>query len=78
MKNLWTVPEDFEFDPCRSTHTVYVATRGYRHSEDRGSGLSTFELVRKPGRKLATLSILTSRCEKVLSVYKIEIIFPQK
>ncbi len=39
MKNLWTVPEDFEFDPV-DQHTVYVATRGYRHSEDRGSGLS--------------------------------------
>ncbi|MEN8227011.1 MAG: hypothetical protein ABFS38_02570 [Bacteroidota bacterium] len=38
-KNLWTVPEDFEFDPG-NPHTVYVATRGYRHSEDRGSGLS--------------------------------------
>ncbi len=39
MKNLWTVPEDFEFDPAES-HTLYVATRGYRYSEDRGSGIS--------------------------------------
>ena len=39
MKNLWTVPEDFEFDPLDRS-TIYVATRGYRHSEDRGSGLS--------------------------------------
>ncbi|KPL12490.1 MAG: hypothetical protein AMS26_17475 [Bacteroides sp. SM23_62] len=39
MKNLWTVPEDFEFDPL-DQHTVYAATRGYRYSEDRGSGLS--------------------------------------
>jgi photosystem II stability/assembly factor-like uncharacterized protein len=39
MKNLWTVPEDFEFDPVDRA-TIYVATRGYRHSEDRGSGLS--------------------------------------
>ena len=39
MKNLWTVPEDFEFDPV-DQHTVYAATRGYRYSEDRGSGLS--------------------------------------
>jgi len=39
MKNLWTVPEDFEFDPL-DRNTIYVATRGYRHSEDRGSGLS--------------------------------------
>lgn len=40
MKNLWTVPEDFEFDPHKP-RTIYVATRGYQHSEDRGSGLST-------------------------------------
>ncbi len=39
MKNLWNVPEDFEFDPVDS-NTVYAATRGFRHSEDRGSGLS--------------------------------------
>ncbi len=39
MTNLWTVPEDFEFDPV-DRHRVYVATRGYRYSEDRGSGLS--------------------------------------
>jgi len=40
MKNFWTVPEDFEFDP-HNPLTIYVATRGYQHSEDRGSGLST-------------------------------------
>jgi photosystem II stability/assembly factor-like uncharacterized protein len=39
MFNLLTVPVDFEFDPGDS-NTVYVATRGYPHSEDRGSGLS--------------------------------------
>ena len=39
MKNLWTVPEDFEFDPV-DQQTLYVATRGYRYSEDRGSGMS--------------------------------------
>lgn len=39
MFNLWTVPNDFEFAPL-SPNTVYAATRGYRHSEDRGSGLS--------------------------------------
>ena len=39
MKNLWNVPEDFEFDPV-DPHTVYVATRGFSHSEDRGSGIS--------------------------------------
>jgi len=39
IKNLWTVPEDFEFDPV-AENTVYAAVRGYRYSEDRGSGLS--------------------------------------
>jgi len=39
VKNLWTVPEDFEFDP-EDPQTVYAAVRGYRYSEDRGSGLS--------------------------------------
>ncbi len=39
MFNLMTVPVDFEFDP-HSPNTVYVATRGYPYSEDRGSGLS--------------------------------------
>ncbi len=39
MINLWNVPEDFEFDPV-DPNTVYVATRGFRHSEDRGSGMS--------------------------------------
>ncbi len=39
MNNLWNVPEDFEFDPV-DPGTVYVATRGFRHSEDRGSGMS--------------------------------------
>jgi photosystem II stability/assembly factor-like uncharacterized protein len=39
MKNLWNVPDDFEFDPADSS-TLYVATRGFLHSEDRGSGIS--------------------------------------
>jgi photosystem II stability/assembly factor-like uncharacterized protein len=39
MKNLWNVPDDFEFDPLDS-NTVYIATRGFLHSEDRGSGIS--------------------------------------
>ena len=39
MKNLWNVPDDFEFDPVDS-NTVYIATRGFLHSEDRGSGIS--------------------------------------
>jgi len=40
MKNLWNVPVDFEFDP-HDPNTIYVATMGFRHGEDRGSGLST-------------------------------------
>jgi photosystem II stability/assembly factor-like uncharacterized protein len=39
MKNLWNVPDDFEFDPADS-NTLYVATRGFLHSEDRGSGIT--------------------------------------
>ena len=39
MNNLWNVPDDFEFDPD-DPNTVYVATRGFSYSEDRGSGLS--------------------------------------
>ncbi|MEO8762716.1 MAG: hypothetical protein ABI416_00420 [Ginsengibacter sp.] len=39
MLNLWTVPNDFEFDPS-NRNTIYIATHGYRYSEDRGSGLS--------------------------------------
>ena len=39
MKNLWNVPDDFEFDPSDSA-TLYVATRGFLHSEDRGSGIT--------------------------------------
>ena len=39
MFNLWTVPNDFEFDPV-NPNIVYTATHGYRYSEDRGSGLS--------------------------------------
>jgi photosystem II stability/assembly factor-like uncharacterized protein len=39
MKNLWNVPDDFEFDPVDSNR-VFIATRGFLHSEDRGSGIS--------------------------------------
>ncbi|MBK7713752.1 MAG: hypothetical protein IPJ37_24630 [Bacteroidales bacterium] len=39
MKNLWNVPDDFEFDTSDSG-TVYIATRGFLHSDDRGSGVS--------------------------------------
>ena len=37
--NLWNVPDDFEFDP-NDPNTIYTATRGFMHSEDRGAGLS--------------------------------------
>lgn len=39
MINFGTVPIDFAFDPIDS-NTIYVATRGYRYAEERGSGLS--------------------------------------
>lgn len=50
MFNLWTVPTDFEFDPL-DPNTIYVATRGYRHSEDRGSGLSMLFRSRDRGQR---------------------------
>ena len=48
-KNLWNVPEDFEFDPV-DPQTVYVATRGFRHSEDRGSGFSMLYMSNDKGK----------------------------
>ncbi len=50
MFNLWTVPDDFEFDPVNS-NTIYTATRGYRHSEDRGSGLSMLYRSEDQGKR---------------------------
>ncbi len=50
MFNLWTVPVDFEFDPVNS-NTVYTATRGYRYSEDRGSGLSILYRSEDKGKR---------------------------
>jgi len=49
MLNLWTVPDDFEFDPV-NPNTVYIGTRGYPHSEDRGSGLSILYRSEDKGR----------------------------
>ncbi len=37
--NLWTVPSDFQFDPV-DANVIYIASRGYLHSEDRGAGHS--------------------------------------
>ncbi len=39
MFNLWTVPADFKFHPLQPD-IIYVATKGYRHAEERGSALS--------------------------------------
>jgi photosystem II stability/assembly factor-like uncharacterized protein len=50
MKNLWNVPDDFEFDPADS-NTVYIATRGFLHSEDRGSGISLLLRSEDKGEK---------------------------
>jgi photosystem II stability/assembly factor-like uncharacterized protein len=50
MKNLWNVPDDFEFDPVDS-NTVYAATRGFIHSEDRGSGISLLLKSENSGEK---------------------------
>ena len=50
INNLWNVPEDFEFDPV-DEHTIYVATRGFSHSEDRGSGFSMLYRTTDKGKK---------------------------
>ena len=49
MFNLWTVPDDFEFDPVNA-NTIYAVTRGYPHSEDRGSGLSILYRSKDKGK----------------------------
>ena len=50
MKNLWNVPDDFEFDPVDS-NTIYIATRGFLYSEDRGSGISLLLRSEDKGEK---------------------------
>jgi len=64
MKNLWNVPDDFEFDPVDS-NTVYIATRGFLHSEDRGSGISLLLRSVDKGKKWKIIFPDVSKSKKV-------------
>ena len=64
MKNLWNVPDDFEFDPVDS-NTVYIATRGFLHSEDRGSGISMLLRSDDKGEKWKIVFPDVSKSKKV-------------
>jgi photosystem II stability/assembly factor-like uncharacterized protein len=68
MKNFWTVPEDFEFDPVEPS-TVYVAVRGYRYSEDRGSGLSLLYRSENRGK---TWRIIYPDLEKLIKSERLQ------
>ena len=64
MKNLWNVPDDFEFDPADS-NILYVATRGFLHSEDRGSGISLLLRSEDHGEKWQIIFPAVARSKKV-------------
>jgi photosystem II stability/assembly factor-like uncharacterized protein len=64
MKNLWNVPDDFEFDPLDS-NTVYIATRGFLYSEDRGSGISLLLRSENKGEKWKIIFPDVSKSKKV-------------
>jgi photosystem II stability/assembly factor-like uncharacterized protein len=64
MKNVWNVPDDFEFDPVDS-NTVYIATRGFLHSEDRGSGISLLLRSEDKGEKWKIIYPDVKRSRKV-------------
>jgi len=64
MFNLWTVPEDFEFDPMNE-NTIYTATRGYRYSEDRGSGLSILYRSEDKGKHWRIIYPDISKAKKI-------------
>ena len=64
MKNLWNVPDDFEFDPVDSS-AVYIATRGFLHSEDRGSGISLLLRSDDKGEKWRIIFPDVSKSKKV-------------
>jgi len=63
-KNLWNVPDDFEFDPA-DPNTVYVATKGFQYSEDRGSGISLLLRSEDKGEKWKIIFPDVSRSKKV-------------
>lgn len=67
MKNLWNVPDDFEFDPIDSNR-VYIATRGFLHSEDRGSGISLLLRSDDRGETWKIIYPDISRAQKVENI----------
>ena len=68
MKNLGNVPDDFEFDPA-DPNTVYAATRGFLHSEDRGSGISM--LLRSDDRG-SSWRIIFPNVERAVKVERLQ------
>lgn len=66
-KNLWNVPDDFEFDPV-DPNTVYAATKGFQYSEDRGSGISLLLRSDDKGEKWKIIFPDVSRSKKVESL----------
>jgi photosystem II stability/assembly factor-like uncharacterized protein len=64
MKNLGNVPDDFEFDPV-DPDRVYIATRGFLHSEDRGSGISMLLRSDDKGGKWRIIYPDVSRSKRV-------------
>ena len=76
MLNLWTVPDDFEFDPV-NPNTVYIGTRGYPHSEDRGSGLSILYRSEDKGKHWRIIYPDVSKAKKPVN-YRALITSPQK
>ena len=63
-KNLYNVPEDFEFDPV-DPNTVYIATKGFLHSDDRGSGISFLLRSDDRGEKWKIIFPDVSKSKKV-------------
>jgi|WetSurMetagenome_2_1015567.scaffolds.fasta_scaffold00415_8 photosystem II stability/assembly factor-like uncharacterized protein len=64
MKNLWNVPDDFEFDPV-DNNTIYIATRGFLYSQDRGSGISLLLRSSDKGEKWRIIFPDVSKSKKV-------------
>jgi hypothetical protein len=64
VKNLWNVPDDFEFDPA-DPNTVYAATKGFPYSEDRGSGISLLLRSDDKGEKWKIVFPDVSKSKKV-------------
>ena len=77
MFNLWTVPEDFEFDP-NEPNTIYAATRGYLHSEDRGSGLSCLFRSEDRGRRWRIIYPAVEKARQIEGKYQAQNLLPGK